>query len=166
MPGGTPGAVLPTSLPSIPAAATTPAAPAPSTAATTGALVTLAFGDGGFKRACMKGCGDGDLGYTYLIEQIQPTGGQKAGILAVGLLFALMVWGALLAVGIPSPSDLRTGTFRATRDRQSRNRAHWARGYRNSSEFDRLLRDMRAHAAADLRYLRVLTGGKKGRRRV
>ena len=107
-----------------------------------GAVIQTLFGPDGFKRACMKGCGGDDLGYAYLIDQIQPTGGQKAGILAVGFALALAVWGALLALGIPSPAEIRSGQFRAdkaTRAKGSQSRQNvMASRYANSPEFNRL----------------------------
>lgn len=110
-PTPTPSATRATNLPALPGMpAPVPPTPSPSAAAPTGTSLTdVVFGADGYKRVCMKGCGDGDVGYTYLIEQIQPTGGQKTAIVAVGLVMAMLVWVALLMVGIPSPADLRAG---------------------------------------------------------
>lgn len=94
-----------------------------ATATGVGAIPKALLGQTGFTRACMKGCGDGDLGYTYLIDEIDPTTGQKVTIVSVGLLAALAVWAALFAFDIPTPRFL-TGdrTDKDQRPRRTRRR--------------------------------------------
>lgn len=131
-----------------------------------GAIIASVFGPDGFKRACMKGCGDGDVGYAYLIDQIQPTGGQKAGIVAIGFGFALAIWAALLALGITSPVQFRNGKFalvsvpaRSTNPRRGTSKG--AR-YANSPAFERLMDPRRARGRRNDPFDRYRKGSRNG----
>jgi len=60
-------------------------------------------GDHAFQRVCMT-CdskGDHGVGYNYLKSQIQPSGTQKFWIVFIIELFAALIWGAAVYLGVP-----------------------------------------------------------------
>lgn len=64
-----------------------------------GVIESQVWGVDRFARVCMKCAGSSVGGYTYLGGEIQPTTGQKVLIVGVAVLFSLIVWAALVAIG-------------------------------------------------------------------
>jgi hypothetical protein len=67
---------------------------------TDGVLERLLWGDHAFKRVHMGKPGeDGNVGYTYLLQEIEPTGWQRFWIIFCQVLLACIVWGVCIAYG-------------------------------------------------------------------
>ena len=64
-----------------------------------GKLADIVWGPNKFKRVSMSGDGDDAAGFSYLLNEIEPTTGQKIGILFVVFLFACIGWGISIAYG-------------------------------------------------------------------
>lgn len=60
---------------------------------TEGVLESVMFDKSyGFKRPCMKSCEDGEVGYSDLINKIEPTKGQKAWMVVIICFISLFFW--------------------------------------------------------------------------
>lgn len=66
-----------------------------------GILENIAWGEHKFERVCMlcEGKEDNGVGFGYLGNQVELSGGQKFGILFVAMLLSAGVWTALMFVG-------------------------------------------------------------------
>jgi hypothetical protein len=68
-----------------------------------GALEKIIWGPHAFKRVRMGKPGEeGNVGYSYLLRELEPTGWQRFWILLVCLLFSLVAWGICIAHGAPA----------------------------------------------------------------
>lgn len=72
---------------------------------TQGALEKVLWGVHAFQRVHMEEHGKGSVGYTYLLQQIEPTAGQRAVILLVVFLASCGVWGFCISYGVPAWRD-------------------------------------------------------------
>jgi len=61
-------------------------------------LEKVLWGQNQFKRVRMKG-DDGESGFLYLLTEIEPTFGQKVGILCMMMFFAAIAWGICIVAG-------------------------------------------------------------------
>ena len=61
-----------------------------------GALEKIVWGENKFHRECMTCKEERGVGFTYLSDEIQPTGGQKTGIVLVAFLICLLIWTGLV----------------------------------------------------------------------
>lgn len=78
-----------------------------------GILENIAWGDNKFERVCMlcEGKEDSGVGFGYLGNQVELTGGQKFTILFVSILLSVGVWAALMFAGAYRHDNLPYGRY-------------------------------------------------------
>lgn len=70
---------------------------------TQGALEKVIWGPNAFKRVHMGKPGEsGNVGYAYLLREIEPTGWQRFWIIFCQVLLSCIVWGVCIAYGAPA----------------------------------------------------------------
>ncbi len=69
---------------------------------TSGALENILWGTHKFQRVHMDAHGQGAVGYKYLMRELQPTTGQRIGILLVMTLFGIIAWVVCIFHGAPA----------------------------------------------------------------
>jgi len=78
---------------------------------TQGAIEKLLWGRNKFERVHMSDKNGNGVGYEYLLRELEPTGGQKVGILFVVFLFSGFAWGLCIYLGPDAYRAIRERLF-------------------------------------------------------